>query len=351
MTITLSPVSMWGVNVGLCFPRMIFATSVASLPRTMPSASTMNHLCSMSEGRAENVLIPEIGLMRVQRLTGADCNPGLGRHSRRFRTVCKGRRLKGESQSAQRVTQREMKGKTSNRSLVIGSWLLAYQLRPTTNDRLLAFKLPQERPLLHRLPNRGMHRLHSPSRGRPQLVLHLHRLHRRNSLPRLDLIAWLHVNSDHQPRHRRPHRLRSSGPGGRRREVANGARPLVQRLDRIPSPVDSQQVRPTLPIAPSRDPVHGIADSDEPHGRAFHIAEPRVFGRPAVDGGLIPIDGHLDPPPRDLHDVFHAVAGTSSHTVSTCAVCGNMSNAVSLAMVHPGSRERSRASVAGSQLT
>jgi hypothetical protein len=80
----------------------------------------------MSEGRAENVLIPEIGLMRVQRLTGADCNPGLGRHSRRFRTVYKGIRTEGESQSAQWVTQREMKGKASNPSLVVGRWFLAF---------------------------------------------------------------------------------------------------------------------------------------------------------------------------------------------------------------------------------
>src|ERR1035437_9128330 len=220
-----------------------------------------------------------------------------------------------------------------------------------TYDRLLAFKLDEQRAFLHRLSHGGMHRLDSPSGRRPEFVLHLHGLHPRNSLPRLYLVPWLPVNRTHEPRPGPPRGLRSGGPGGRRREVANGARPLVQRLDRIPSPVDSQQVRPKKLIAPSRDPVHGIADGDEPHGRAFHISEPRVFGRPAVDGDLIPIDGHLDPPPRDLHDVFHAVTGTSSHTVSTCAVCGNMSNAVSLAMVHPGSRERSRASVAGSQLT
>src|SRR5918998_3376970 len=39
-TITWSPVSMCGANTGLCLPRSTRATSVASRPRTMPSAST-----------------------------------------------------------------------------------------------------------------------------------------------------------------------------------------------------------------------------------------------------------------------------------------------------------------------
>ena len=45
------------VKIGLCLPRMILATSAARRPRTMPSASTMNHCCSMSPGVAENVFI------------------------------------------------------------------------------------------------------------------------------------------------------------------------------------------------------------------------------------------------------------------------------------------------------
>jgi hypothetical protein len=40
------------------------------------------------------------------------------------------------------------------------------------------------------------------------------------------------------------------------------------------------------------------------------------------------IDVHLTPLTVELHDVLHA-AGTSSQTVSTCAVCGNMSKATS----------------------
>src|SRR5207247_4955885 len=57
ITMTLSPVSMCGVNIGLCLPRMIFATSVARRPRTMPSASTMYHWCLISRGVAEYVFM------------------------------------------------------------------------------------------------------------------------------------------------------------------------------------------------------------------------------------------------------------------------------------------------------
>src|SRR5215831_10458431 len=87
MTMTLSPVSMCGVKIGLCLPRMILATSAARRPRTMPSASTMNHCCSMSLGVAENVFIAWPNETKwVLRLTGAGCNPGLGSHQRHFLT-------------------------------------------------------------------------------------------------------------------------------------------------------------------------------------------------------------------------------------------------------------------------
>src|SRR5690242_14405051 len=48
---------MCGVNIGLCLPRMIFATSDARRPSTSPSASTTNQRCSMSDGVAEYVFM------------------------------------------------------------------------------------------------------------------------------------------------------------------------------------------------------------------------------------------------------------------------------------------------------
>jgi hypothetical protein len=46
---------MCGVKIGLCLPRRILATSEASRPRTIPSASTTNHCGLMSAGVALNV--------------------------------------------------------------------------------------------------------------------------------------------------------------------------------------------------------------------------------------------------------------------------------------------------------
>src|SRR5207247_168582 len=57
MMMTPSPVSMCGVKIGLCLPRMIFATSDARRPSTMSSASTTYQRFVMSRGVAENVFI------------------------------------------------------------------------------------------------------------------------------------------------------------------------------------------------------------------------------------------------------------------------------------------------------
>jgi hypothetical protein len=67
------------------------------------------------------------------------------------------------------------------------------------------------------------------------------------------------------------------------------------------------------------------------------------------DGG--PINTDLDLLAVDRDDVFHILSETSSQTVSTWAVCGNMSNPRTEAIRKFGSRARSRASVAGLQLT
>src|SRR5215470_1329872 len=48
MTTTWSPTSRCGAKVGLCLPRSTWATRVASRPRTLPSASTRNHLRSIA---------------------------------------------------------------------------------------------------------------------------------------------------------------------------------------------------------------------------------------------------------------------------------------------------------------
>ena len=57
----------------------------------------------------------------------------------------------------------------------------------------------------------------------------------------------------------------------------------------------------------------------------------------STDGSLIDMSGTTVEDDlviliADANEIFHAASGTSSHTVSTCAVCGNMSNARSDAM-------------------
>src|SRR6056297_3397169 len=57
MTITLSPVSIWGVKLALCLPRRRIAMIEARRPRTTPSASIRIHFLSISAGVAENVFM------------------------------------------------------------------------------------------------------------------------------------------------------------------------------------------------------------------------------------------------------------------------------------------------------
>jgi hypothetical protein len=57
MMMTLSPMSMCGVKVGLCLPRRRMATSVASRPTTRFSASISTHFFTTSAVFSEKVFI------------------------------------------------------------------------------------------------------------------------------------------------------------------------------------------------------------------------------------------------------------------------------------------------------
>ncbi len=56
-TMTKSPVSTWGVKLGLFLPRRTVAMALASLPSGLPSASITHQVRSVraSAGLAENV--------------------------------------------------------------------------------------------------------------------------------------------------------------------------------------------------------------------------------------------------------------------------------------------------------
>src|SRR5262245_58251827 len=73
MTMMLSPQSMCGVKVVLCLPRSRMAITLADLPSTPPSASTMYHLFWMSDGLAEKVFMTRsIRFQLFRRPGGAD---------------------------------------------------------------------------------------------------------------------------------------------------------------------------------------------------------------------------------------------------------------------------------------
>src|SRR5665647_3065750 len=96
--------------------------------------------------------------------------------------------------------------------------------------------------------------------------------------------------------------------------------------------------------------MHLPADRHETNRRSIDVLEVRVDGFFA-DDDLVAIELHVVTLTVQIDDVFHAAEGTSSHTDSTCAVCGNMSNGTSDTTRYPGMRAMSRASVAGLQLT
>src|ERR1044072_6809260 len=96
--------------------------------------------------------------------------------------------------------------------------------------------------------------------------------------------------------------------------------------------------------------MHLVTDGEHAHRRAFDLAESSVENN-AVDAHLGTTVRHLQLPLADAYIVLHGAIGSSSQRVSTCAVCGNMSYPRTPPRRYPGSRARSRASAAGSQLT
>ena len=84
ITITWSPMSGFGANMGLCLPRSTEATSVASRPRTRPSASTILQARVISAG------------LGVYVRTGVPCSVRLGWGTR----GCEVERGRGPGRSA-----------------------------------------------------------------------------------------------------------------------------------------------------------------------------------------------------------------------------------------------------------
>src|SRR6185437_217802 len=195
----------------------------------------------------------------------------------------------------------------------------------------MLFQLYQQRALLDRAP-RGRVYGADPTRGdRAKLVLHLHRLHHDESLPRLHGVADLHSDAHDEPRHRRNERRRSLRSGGLGREITNGARALVERFDLEAEPVEPQRIDAWTAPSTHDDTMHFAPNRHHAHRRAIDRGD---LGRDvlAVDVHTFGVEQNLVVLAVDSNEISHASLGTSSHTVSTCAVCGNMSKARSDSM-------------------
>src|SRR5690348_2671520 len=170
---------------------------------------------------------------------------------------------------------------------------------------------------------------HAPdgARGRgAEFILHLHRLHHDEPLTGLHGIAVADVHPNDHPWHRRDERRWAGGAARRGREIADCARSLVECLDLEPNSIHPERVSAAGRAAPGDHPVHFVAEHEHALGGALELLDPST-GRDLSHGHMLPVDDNLELGAIDDHQVFHAAAGTSSHTVSTCAVCGNMSKA------------------------
>src|SRR5437899_7041334 len=159
---------------------------------------------------------------------------------------------------------------------------------------------------------------------RPQLVLHLHRLHYHQSPADLDHLAWRYFHAHDEPRHRRFDNT-----------AGDDLAPLTgQRLDLLGAVVLN------LDLDPFADRPEGPATGVEllaGHGPRV-LAQEQVKERCPWDSSTMcferfAIDGHRAASDVDdvgagtERDVVPHYAASSTATVSTCPVCGHKSNA------------------------
>src|SRR5690606_15087565 len=208
------------------------------------------------------------------------------------------------------------------------------------------FELDEHGPLLHRLAGLHEDAGDDARRIRAELVLHLHRLHDDDALAGLDGLPGLDFDADDEPGHGCadglwPGRGRGGCCGG-----AKGVGALVRDLD--VEGVAIQLERPLAGTVAAGGEQVAAALSEEVAERRAGRAGELGGHRRAVDGDGVAVDDDIEAAAGEGHDVTHS----SSATVSTWVVWGNRSKQRRPRSRKAGrSRARSRASVAGSQLT
>src|SRR4051812_17071150 len=160
-----------------------------------------------------------------------------------------------------------------------------------------------------------------------ELVFHFHGFHDNETLTRAHEVTLADTHPHHEPRHWRDEARRSAGMLHRARQVANRARAFIERLDGKAVPIDADLV-PAAPTFRRPARVDGMYRVAEPENVQIALSEP-VDTRMellAVDADALAVQLDLEVPLADGDVVLHRhAAGTSSQTVSTCAVWGNMS--------------------------
>src|SRR2546426_10345116 len=156
-----------------------------------------------------------------------------------------------------------------------------------------------------------------------QLVLHLHRLDHHQTLTQLHNLASNHFDAHHQPRHRRFHDAADRRLASLPREGLDLLRAVVLNLDFHALAGRAEGPAPWVELLAGDGP--GVfAQQEMKEGRAWDRRRVRLEPL-AVDrhGPAIDVDDVGAGTERDV--VLQAASNTA--TVSTCAVCGNRSNA------------------------
>src|SRR5689334_1775697 len=195
------------------------------------------------------------------------------------------------------------------------------------DSRPASLERHQQRPLLHRSARRDLDAAHLARRRRAQLVLHFHCFHHDNPLPSLDHVANGNVHADYEPGHRGDNGSGAGGAGIGNREISQSAPPLIQRFDIEPVTIDPQKVPASAVAFLFYDTEDLGSDANHHHRTAFDVGELRRNRRFGLVSDLIAIERYGVSLAIYLDNVLHAAlaAGRSTHTVSTWAVCGNMS--------------------------
>src|SRR5436190_9559846 len=188
--------------------------------------------------------------------------------------------------------------------------------------------LENQRTLLHDAP--GCHRDASYDAGCRGLefVFHFHGFHDNETLTRAHALTLADTHPHHKSGHRRDEARRSAGMLHRARQVANRARAFIERLDGKTVTIDADLV-PAAPTfrRPARvDGMYRVIEPEDVQISLSQLVDARIELL-AVDADALAVQLDLEVALADGDVVLHRqAAGTSSQTVSTCAVWGNMSN-------------------------